>query len=180
MCHKQANKDYDPSIHPPRKQFLKRRRCNRTSNLDDEWIFSRMSTGWACGLHADFTELSQCVKPLLEHKLKENPVTKDKIGHLKYYLITTLRDPVDRYISEWQHMRRGATWRNQELKCKHVKYAQTLHDRMCWRLDNYATMEDLKTWQNVTLDKFINCPFNMAANRQTRMLADLRIKSNAS
>lgn len=32
----------------------------------DTWLFSRFSTGWICGLHADWTELTSCVKPELE------------------------------------------------------------------------------------------------------------------
>lgn len=34
------------------------------------WLFSRYSTGWACGLHADFTELyiSDCVKKFIDEK----------------------------------------------------------------------------------------------------------------
>lgn len=27
----------------------------------DTWLFSRFSTGWSCGLHADWTELTRCV-----------------------------------------------------------------------------------------------------------------------
>jgi len=30
-------------------------------------------------------------------------------------------------------------------------------------------------WENVTLDAFMDCPYNLAANRQTRMLADLTL-----
>ena len=25
------------------------------------WLFSRYSTGWKCGLHADYTELTECL-----------------------------------------------------------------------------------------------------------------------
>lgn len=27
----------------------------------ETWLFSRFSTGWSCGLHADWTELTKCV-----------------------------------------------------------------------------------------------------------------------
>lgn len=30
-------------------------------------------------------------------------------------------------------------------------------------------------WEGVELDEFINCDSNLAANRQTRMLADLEL-----
>lgn len=26
------------------------------------WLFSRYSTGWKCGLHADYTELTECLQ----------------------------------------------------------------------------------------------------------------------
>ena len=28
-------------------------------------------------------------------------------------------------------------------------------------------------WMDVTLEEFMSCPFNLAVNRQTRMLADI-------
>ena len=30
-------------------------------------------------------------------------------------------------------------------------------------------------WEDVELDEFMDCPYNLAVNRQTRMLADLRL-----
>jgi len=38
-----------------------RKRRNCTDSNGYEWLFSRHSTGWACGLHADWTELHACV-----------------------------------------------------------------------------------------------------------------------
>ena len=35
----------------------------------------------------------------------------------RYYYITYLRDPVHRFLSEFRHVRRGATWRNARLFC---------------------------------------------------------------
>jgi hypothetical protein len=32
------------------------------------WLFSRYSTGWRCGLHADWTELKDCVAEYLNDK----------------------------------------------------------------------------------------------------------------
>lgn len=76
-----------------------------------------------------------------------------------------LRNPVSRYLSEWRHVQRGATWK------------KSLH--MCdGRL---PTSEELprcyksETWENVGLDDFMDCKWNMANNRQTRMLADLSL-----
>ena len=35
----------------------------------------------------------------------------------RYLYITILRDPVQRYLSEWRHVHRGATWMAAELRC---------------------------------------------------------------
>jgi len=37
------------------------KRCNCLTRKQTVWLFSRYSTGWACGLHADWTELKGCV-----------------------------------------------------------------------------------------------------------------------
>lgn len=51
----------------------KRRKCQclRPNSKSDEWLFSRYSTGWQCGLHADYTELvvSNCVDRVLDERL---------------------------------------------------------------------------------------------------------------
>lgn len=40
----------------------KRKRCYCfRPNRNENWLFSRYSTGWKCGLHADWTELTSCV-----------------------------------------------------------------------------------------------------------------------
>ena len=31
--------------------------------------------------------------------------------------MTVLRDPVERYLSEWKHVQRGATWKAAGLRC---------------------------------------------------------------
>ena len=91
----------------------KRKRCPRpmvyNSNRDSiqpelpgTWIFSRYSTGWLCGLHADWTELKDCVAE------KMNEVYGDRKRNFIY--ITNLRQPVQRFLSEWKHVQRGATW----------------------------------------------------------------------
>lgn len=43
------------------KRFRKRCRCYRPNSKTKWWLFSRYSTGWGCGLHADWTELTSCV-----------------------------------------------------------------------------------------------------------------------
>ncbi|KAK5974022.1 Heparan-sulfate 6-O-sulfotransferase, partial [Trichostrongylus colubriformis] len=48
----------------------KRCTCLRPNKRNEVWLFSRYSTGWLCGLHADFTELyvSGCVDRMLNKK----------------------------------------------------------------------------------------------------------------
>lgn len=48
----------------------KRCDCYRPNSIKEVWLFSRYSTGWACGLHADFTELfvSSCVDHVMDRK----------------------------------------------------------------------------------------------------------------
>ncbi len=46
----------------------KRKRCDcfRPNTINEQWLFSRYSTGWKCGLHADWTELTDCVEGALD------------------------------------------------------------------------------------------------------------------
>ncbi|XP_032610187.1 heparan-sulfate 6-O-sulfotransferase 3-like [Hylobates moloch] len=41
--------------------------CHRPGKKET-WLFSRFSTGWSCGLHADWTELTNCVPATMEKK----------------------------------------------------------------------------------------------------------------
>uniref|UniRef100_A0A1I7T798 Heparan-sulfate 6-O-sulfotransferase n=1 Tax=Caenorhabditis tropicalis TaxID=1561998 RepID=A0A1I7T798_9PELO len=139
-----------------------KKRCNCGRNASNEtWLFSRYSTGWVCGLHADFTELvvNSCVQRVLDkqagHKKRRN-----------YFYTTFLRNPTDRFISEFRHVQRGATW----ISSKHVCNGKP------------ASVNDLPTcfdprigWEGVSLEEFISCPYNLAFNRQTRMLSNLSL-----
>lgn len=42
-----------------------RLRCECRNAQGNTWLFGRESTGWACGLHADWTELNACVPTAL-------------------------------------------------------------------------------------------------------------------
>ena len=68
------------------------------------WLFSRFSVGWRCGLHADWTELTNCVPSFLDKFEKQHQ-------ERRYFFVTVLRDPVQRYLSEFRHVQRGATWK---------------------------------------------------------------------
>lgn len=47
-------------------QTIKRCKCYRPRTSQEFWLFSRYSTGWKCGLHADWTELSNCVERAMD------------------------------------------------------------------------------------------------------------------
>lgn len=81
----------------------------------------------------------------------------------RYHYVSILRDPVSRYLSEWKHVRRGATWKTARLYCN-GRQATLKEVPFCYESEN---------WQGVTLNEFLKCPFNLANNRQTRMLANL-------
>ncbi|KAK7882500.1 hypothetical protein WMY93_028674 [Mugilogobius chulae] len=72
-----------------------------------------------------------------------------------FYYITMLRDPVSRYLSEWKHVQRGATWKT---PCTCVTAARPP-----------------RTSCPTATSDFMNCPSNLANNRQVRMLADLSL-----
>jgi len=130
----------------------KRWDCGRPNNKDEQWLFSRYTTGWRCGLHADWTNLIQCAHRAI----------RDYDHERRYFYFTILREPVARYLSEFAHVRRGATWDTAFSYCNNKKRPMP----KCY--DGY-------NWLNVSLDEFASCHDNWANNRQTRMLADLRL-----
>ncbi|KAJ8407177.1 hypothetical protein AAFF_G00288530 [Aldrovandia affinis] len=127
----------------------------------ETWLFSRFSTGWSCGLHADWTELTSCVPSVMD--TRQPPKTQTAARN--YYYITILRDPVWRYLSEWRHVQRGATWKASLHVCD--GHSATLAELpSCYPGDD---------WSGCSLEDFMDCPYNLANNRQTRMLADLSL-----
>ncbi|CAK6965544.1 heparan-sulfate 6-O-sulfotransferase 3-B-like [Scomber scombrus] len=134
--------------------------CHRPGKAES-WLFSRFSTGWSCGLHADWTELSSCV-PGVMNKRDKKSAPKSKRN---FYYITMLRDPVSRYLSEWKHVQRGATWKTALHMCDGRPPTQ----------DELPACYSGEDWTGVSLANFMNCPSNLANNRQVRMLADLSL-----
>uniref|UniRef100_A0A3P8V157 Heparan-sulfate 6-O-sulfotransferase n=1 Tax=Cynoglossus semilaevis TaxID=244447 RepID=A0A3P8V157_CYNSE len=130
----------------------------RNIQKEESWPFSRFSTGWSCGLHADWTELTNCVPVIMDKKEAQR-------NKRNFYYITMLRDPVSRYLSEWKHVQRGATWKTALHMCDGRSPTQD-------ELPNCYSGDD---WSGVTLTEFMNCPSNLANNRQVRMLADLSL-----
>ncbi|XP_047523283.1 heparan-sulfate 6-O-sulfotransferase 2 [Pieris napi] len=136
-----------------------RKRCHCFRPHSNEiWLFSRYSTGWKCGLHADFTELTACVGGELDRH-------EGSAVHRRYFYITLLREPVSRYLSEYRHVKRGATWKGSRHWCQ-GRTASASEVPSCYNGDS---------WRGVTLEEFTACSWNLANNRQTRMLADLAL-----
>ncbi|XP_015282324.1 PREDICTED: heparan-sulfate 6-O-sulfotransferase 1 [Gekko japonicus] len=129
-------------------------------NRRETWLFSRFSTGWSCGLHADWTELTNCVPGVLDKR--ESAAAKPP---RKFYYITLLRDPVSRYLSEWRHVQRGATWKTSLHMC----------DGRTPTPEELPSCYEGTDWSGCTLQEFMDCPYNLANNRQVRMLADLSL-----
>ncbi|XP_062501862.1 heparan-sulfate 6-O-sulfotransferase 1-B-like [Corticium candelabrum] len=134
----------------------------KKGKVQETWLFSRFTTGWPCGVHADWTELHECVARVLEYR--EGHKHKER----EFFYVTMLREPVSRFVSEYAHVKRGATWvsarhcNNREVPKKYLR-------------DCYPGFSQGKRWPSLTLVKFLTCPFNLGINRQTRMLADLTL-----
>ncbi|NXM14694.1 H6ST2 sulfotransferase, partial [Ploceus nigricollis] len=182
--------------------------CHRPGKRET-WLFSRFSTGWSCGLHADWTELTNCVPSVVDSKkevrlrpsrvsllcelpssslslLHGHPSSSEKpcsalmrsvlethgtkrsvflsLGR-NFYYITILRDPVSRYLSEWRHVQRGATWKASLHVCD-GRSPTTEELPSCYTGDD---------WSGCSLQEFMDCPYNLANNRQVRMLSDLSL-----
>uniref|UniRef100_A0A1I8BM28 Heparan-sulfate 6-O-sulfotransferase n=1 Tax=Meloidogyne hapla TaxID=6305 RepID=A0A1I8BM28_MELHA len=157
VSYDQINQDFDKYSNPCICEEGQRRcDCGILDNFGKKriWLFSRYSTGWvdwACGLHADFTKLiiDNCVDYYF--RIKEGQSKN------RFYLTTFIREPVDRFISEFSHVKRGARWKKVQHFCNNIS--------KCFE-------SDIK---DIELDEFLNCPNNLAFNRQTRMLADLTL-----
>lgn len=83
----------------------------------------------------------------------------------RYFYITLLRDPVARFLSEYRHVQRGATWKTSRHWCGGRTPTK----------DELPSCYSGPDWRDVTIEQFISCPFNLGINRQTRMLADLTL-----
>ncbi|XP_062325695.1 heparan-sulfate 6-O-sulfotransferase 1-A, partial [Osmerus eperlanus] len=86
-------------------------------------------------------------------------------SYRKFYYITLLRDPVSRYLSEWRHVQRGATWKTSLHMC----------DGRTPTPEELPACYEGSDWSGCTLQQFMDCPYNLANNRQVRMLADLSL-----
>lgn len=55
-------------VEPPCQCQIGKKRCNCVNSKGHAWLVSRYSTGWLCGLHADWTELHECVTEALNRR----------------------------------------------------------------------------------------------------------------
>lgn len=127
-------------------------RCSCRDGRGNLWLVSRYSTGWLCGLHADFAALAACAPD----QLAALDAEAERPRRLRF--VTMLRRPADRFLSEWQHARRGATWRKSQPSCLGRR------PRPCRSGD--------AGWRGASLAEFAACRANPALNRQARMLAN--------
>lgn len=123
------------------------------------WLFSRHHLGWPCGLHADWTEHKECVPRYMNKREGRN-------NQRKFFYVTIVREPVSRFLSEFNFVvKNNSTWSGAFLRCN----------------GRSPTKKELppcfvgKNLTDITIDEFTGCPWNLAINRQTRMLADLRL-----
>lgn len=129
-----------------------------TLALPEMWLVSEKTFGWVCGLHPFLSEMQTCLPPFL----------RDNFGYKQrsFHYFTVLRHPVVRFISEYMHVRRGATW----------AYGHQCGGKMITAEQVPACYKGYykgKSWKSVSLEEFMDCPHNWAMNRQTVMLADL-------
>ena len=102
---------------------------------------------FGCDIHANYVELLKCVQ-------------KDSHQRRKFHFVTILRNPQERYISEFEHVKRGATWSNSIKQC----LEEPIYKKNC-----HLGFSD---WSHVTWVEFLKCEHNLANNRQVRMLAN--------
>ncbi len=95
--------------------------------------------------------------------------------------LTFIRNPVSRFISEWQHViRAGGGWENEDTTCGNFNPVLGYITKCRW--DNigmtklHRRIKEGAT-KTLTFEEFLNCPANLGFNRQTRMLADFSLLS---
>lgn len=158
---------------------------NNTSDLTYyQPLFSRFSAGWPCGVHPSYARMLPCV-------LRE---TNASLENLKF--VTTIRNPVDRFISEyfqgydgWSRWNDGYSKRNAISGDYYCNGTLRQEDAPCSRgistyadgsfrwdlirshfLANHSHIPD-PSRREPSLWDYLACPSSYHHNRQTRMLA---------
>lgn len=122
-----------------------------------QWLISEKTMGWKCGVHPTLTEYEKCLPDI------DRGNGDQRIQH---HYMTFLRHPVLRYLSEFEHVARGAHWSARKL-CGGKKVTDA-EMPPC-----YPGFYDGDVWKDLTLTKFMECESNWAINRQVLGLADL-------
>lgn len=129
--------------------------CYR-NDIDEIWLVCRYNQPkWPCGLHPDYATLKDCTPLFIENLYNSN-------HRRRFFYGTILRDPLQRFLSEFRHMQRGASWETAASLCK----GQLL-------MNQIPSCFEGKMWNNLTIEKFITCRYNLAINRQTWMLSNI-------
>ena len=110
-------------------------------------VFWHLNERFKCDIHAGYAELINCMK-------------KDTRRFGKIHFLTVLRNPQERYISEFEHVKRGATWLKSIRSC----LEQDIYSKTCYN--------KTKNWSSANITEFLRCEYNLANNRQVRMLAN--------
>ncbi|KAJ8315149.1 hypothetical protein KUTeg_007299 [Tegillarca granosa] len=135
-------------------------RCKCFTGNGNLPVFSPYSADWICGVHPYWTDLQECLEKAMD-------ILEQKHRQRKFHYITMVRNPISRYLSELAHMQshQFKTWRKVTRLLCNGKYANQDEVPYCYQGD---------AWENVDLQSFTNCEYNLAHNRQTRMLADMK------
>uniref|UniRef100_A0A3B3TI64 Heparan-sulfate 6-O-sulfotransferase n=1 Tax=Poecilia latipinna TaxID=48699 RepID=A0A3B3TI64_9TELE len=75
--------------------------CHRPGKAES-WLFSRFSTGWSCGLHADWTELTSCVPVVMNKKDKDKKNVQKNKNDSSIYNMSVLQRRVSN-LSQMRH-----------------------------------------------------------------------------
>ena len=126
------------------------------------WLISEKTLGWYCGLHPFYSEYKACIA---SEKAKEKSRRKFDPTAI-FHFSTMLRHPVIRYISEYLHVQRGATF-----SYRHVCKGRKVKDSEMPPC--YPGYYNGNTWDNLTLSAYVSCESNWANNRQTLSVASL-------
>ena len=128
--------------------------CYR-KNSDEIWLICRyIQPKWPCGLHPDLATMKECAPSFINSIYDIRP--------RKFLYATLLRDPIHRFISEFRHIQRGASWDAAASLCQGRTLASQIPS--CFKGS---------LWLNLSIDMFLSCPQNLGFNRQTWMLSNI-------
>ncbi|RNA07372.1 heparan-sulfate 6-O-sulfotransferase 1 [Brachionus plicatilis] len=116
------------------------------------WLFSSGTFRKTCNVHSNLHQFKCCIFNFYSQLGSKND----------FHFLAIIRHPVKRYLSEWEHSDKVTIWKKQikESPCHSIKLNK------CLNTENKST--------NLSLDEFMSCEFNLANNRQTRMLTNMQ------